>query len=210
MWKCQCQCERKTILTISSDHLKTGHTKSCGCLRKETASKTHKKFNKYDLSGTFGIGWTSNTNKAFYFDLEDYDTIKDFCWNELGNHYIAARDSDGKMVYLHRMVLNVKDGVVDHIKHNTFDNRKSILRIGTQSNNMMNGKKKRSNTSGTTGVWWSDQHNMWVAEIMVNQRKIHLGMSKDINQAIQYRQNGEEKYFADWSYFNSMSKLDNN
>ena len=31
MWECLCECGQYTI--ISSDHLVTGHTKSCGCLR---------------------------------------------------------------------------------------------------------------------------------------------------------------------------------
>ena len=33
----------------------------------------NKKSNIYDLSGEYGVGWTSNTNEEFYFDLEDYD-----------------------------------------------------------------------------------------------------------------------------------------
>ena len=44
---------------------------------KELFSKT----NKYDLSGEYGIGYDSNGQK-FYFDLEDYDKIKNYCWYE--------------------------------------------------------------------------------------------------------------------------------
>ena len=39
--------------------------------------------NKYDLSGEYGIGWTHNTEHEFYFDLEDYDIIKYYCWYDL-------------------------------------------------------------------------------------------------------------------------------
>lgn len=38
-WLCQCECGGTTITTTT--HLKTGHTKSCGCLQKESATKTH-------------------------------------------------------------------------------------------------------------------------------------------------------------------------
>lgn len=38
-WMCQCECGGSTITTTT--HLKTGHTKSCGCLQKESATKTH-------------------------------------------------------------------------------------------------------------------------------------------------------------------------
>lgn len=34
MWECRCDCGN--ITTVSAPHLKSGHTKSCGCLHKET------------------------------------------------------------------------------------------------------------------------------------------------------------------------------
>ena len=76
-----CDCGNKIVTTGNS--LKHGHTKSCGCLNNEKRSllgKNSKKYNKYNLNGEYGIGWTSNTNEEFYFDLEDYDKIKDYCW----------------------------------------------------------------------------------------------------------------------------------
>lgn len=39
MWVCQCSCENKSIITVSTDLLNSGQTKSCGCLQKEKASK---------------------------------------------------------------------------------------------------------------------------------------------------------------------------
>ena len=35
MWVCQCQCNKHTILAVAANHLKNGHTKSCGCLKAE-------------------------------------------------------------------------------------------------------------------------------------------------------------------------------
>ncbi|WP_368488451.1 hypothetical protein [Clostridium sp. BJN0013] len=37
------------------------------------------KYNTYDLTGEYGIGYDAKGN-IFYFDLEDYDRIKDFYW----------------------------------------------------------------------------------------------------------------------------------
>lgn len=37
-WVCQCECGNKTEVTTT--HLKTGHSKSCGCLQKDKASET--------------------------------------------------------------------------------------------------------------------------------------------------------------------------
>lgn len=36
-WKCRCACGN--IVLATTTYLKTGHTKSCGCLNKESASK---------------------------------------------------------------------------------------------------------------------------------------------------------------------------
>ena len=49
----------------------------------------HKKYNTYDLTGEYGIGYTSK-DEEFYFDLEDYDKIKDYCWRITMQGYVRA------------------------------------------------------------------------------------------------------------------------
>lgn len=48
-WKCECDCG-KTVITRSNG-LISGHTKSCGCLQRETVSSTIGGWNFKDLSG---------------------------------------------------------------------------------------------------------------------------------------------------------------
>ena len=167
-------------------------------MQRETASIIHKKYNEYDLSGKFGIGITSNTNNKFYFDLEDYEKISRYCWLELSNGYIASKNKDQDFIYLHRLVMNATDEeIVDHKEHNLYDNRKDFLRIGTQSNNMMNASMRIDNTSNVTGVSLDRRSNNWVAEIWVNKNKINLGSFSDKNDAIEARREAEDKYFND-------------
>lgn len=78
VWICKCDCGNDNV-HVRGLQLRKGYAKSCGCYRNEQVSKAKKKFNKYDLSGDFGIGYT-NKNEEFYFDLEDYDLIKNHCW----------------------------------------------------------------------------------------------------------------------------------
>lgn len=40
LWKCQCECGN--ICVVDAKHLRSGHTKSCGCLQKEKVSKIMK------------------------------------------------------------------------------------------------------------------------------------------------------------------------
>ena len=76
-WECECSCGNPNNVIIWASSLTSGSTKSCGCFSKEMISARFKKYNKYDLSGAAGIGYTSK-NVAFYFDKEDYDKIKNY------------------------------------------------------------------------------------------------------------------------------------
>jgi len=61
LWLCKCDCGNETI--VMSNHLKTGHTKSCGCLQKEN----HRNNIKY---GHTRDGKISKTYIAWYNMLQ--------------------------------------------------------------------------------------------------------------------------------------------
>lgn len=91
-WLCECSCENKTRIIVIGSNLTKRNTESCGCLAKEKTikrNKSRKRYNQYDLSGEYGIGYTSKGEK-FYFDLEDYDKIKDYCWH---TKFLGSYDS---------------------------------------------------------------------------------------------------------------------
>ena len=44
-WLCKCECGKEKV--IFSSALKSGHTKSCGCLNLENVKKSNMKYNKY-------------------------------------------------------------------------------------------------------------------------------------------------------------------
>lgn len=210
-WWCQCNCENKTIKKYIGTDLLSRKVQSCGCLHREIVAfnnkNNKKKTNKYDLSGEYGIGWTSNTNKEFYFDLEDYDKIKDYCWNEDNNGYLSTNIYKNTTIKFHRIILNMtKEDFkkVDHIKHNKLDNRKTELRICTNQNNCMNQGLSKNNTSGVTGVSFHKKTKKWQAYIKVNFRYIYLGLFADFDNAVKARKDAEEKYFGEYSYDNSI------
>ena len=207
-WLCLCDCGKYVIVT--GKRLRSENTKSCGCLRKEIAGGWAKKRNKYDLcSEKYGIGYTSNTNEPFYFDIEDYDKIKEYCWYKNSKGYVTTTvyfgEGKSKTVCLHRIIMDAPDGcLVDHIKHNKLDNRKSELRIVNNSQNGENAKLAKNNTSGVTGVVWHSRDKVWEAKIKVDYKYIYLGRSKDFNEAVRLRKEAEEKYFGEYSYNNSV------
>lgn len=161
------------------------------------------------MSGEYGIGYT-NKGETFYFDLEDYDKIKDYCWsfNEFG--YLRAnalKPNWNKNIRMHRLIMGVLDNnevVIDHINHKTNDNRKCNLRICTELDNNKNQILSKSNTTGVKGVSYSKQHNKYEAYITVNGKRKALGLYKTLNEATKVRKEAEEKYQGKYSYDNSM------
>jgi len=88
---------------------------------------------------------------------------------------------------------------IDHINGCRSDNRLSNLREATCSENMRNAKKYKSNSSGTTGVVYDKKTDKYVAQIMVNYKKIILGNFYSIELAIKARRKAEEEYFGKFS-----------
>ena len=204
-WWCECSCGNPNLVNVMGTHLRTGHTQSCGCHNIFTTKQANTKSNKWDLTGEYGIGYTTNTNVPFYFDLEDFDKIKKYCWREdMGkNGYIVARDitkpHETKMVSLHRIIMDCPPEMqVDHIYHNTKDNRKSKLRIVTPAQNNYN-KFPSKDDSRITGVK-KTENNKWVASITHLGKYHHLGTYDTKEEAIEARKKGEEKYFGEYAY----------
>lgn len=210
-WLCQCDCGKLTI--VRGDALRAGTIRSCGCLHRESAylqGKNKKKYNIYDLSNEkYGIGYTTNTNEPFLFDLEDYNKIKEYSWSITKDGYILAPSPYGGNILLHRLIMNPKETeIVDHICHCKFDNRKTKLRIVTKSQNAMNSITAKNNTSGIKGVYFYKQTQSWIASIKVNQKQIYLGLYKDFDKAVEARKQAEKEYFGEYSYEESMKGLD--
>ena len=199
MWLCKCDCSNDAYKVISSANLRNGTTQSCGCLQKELASKRGKllkrKYNTYDLSNEFGIGYDNNDNK-FYFDLENYDKIKIYCWNMNSNDYICSKIDD-KIITLHRFIMDFPDNMeVDHINRIRYDNRKQNLRIVTSQQNSMNRSLQPNNTSGIIGVHLN-KNNKWVAQIMLNRKTNYLGSFSNKKDAVIERLKAEKEYFGE-------------
>ena len=132
----ECECGNEKVMSLLN--VTSGKTKSCGCLRKETISKQFKKYNEFEFFEDYVIGYATNTNNPFYIDAEDYEKVKEHCWTEMSNGYMATGNN---IALLHRFVTNCpKDKVVDHINHNVKDNRKRNLSVCTQRENALNHK----------------------------------------------------------------------
>lgn len=120
-------------------------------------------------------------------DDDTYEYLSQFSWHFMGSGY-AARDTsqkDGKkLVLMHREIMHAPDGVVvDHINHDSLDNRKANLRLCTHAQNIQNMKTPRSNTSGYKGVYLNKASRKWQAYIRKNGVFYHLGLFSTAEEA---------------------------
>ena len=197
-WLCKCDCGNEVV--VNGNSLRRKATQSCGCLQKEIVAKQSKKYNTYDLSGDYGIGYTSNGEK-FYFDLEDYDKIKDYCWCVAERHNyktLEAKRLDGsnkniKMSHL----LGFEN--YDHIDRNPLNNRKENLRAATTAENSRNRNISKNNTSGIIGVGLNKKNGKWRARITFEWNEIFLGEYIKKEDAIITRLKAEKKYFGEFA-----------
>lgn len=203
-WICRCECEN--IVSVTSVGLTSGNTQSCGCIRREQITTRNKRVNSYEICDNYVVLYTTK-GEPFYVDLEDFEKIKDICWYISDEGYITG-SIKGKKVRLHRYIMNCPDNMdVDHI-HGCLtrnDNRKENLRIVTRSQNLMNTRLKKTNTSGVTGVNWHKASQKWRARITVGEKEIYLGIFDNFEDAVKVRKEAEEKYFGEYSYGNSQS-----
>lgn len=76
-------------------------------------------------------------------DKEDLDRVLQYKWYYTSYGYATTTLKNHKNLFLHRYITKCpRNKVVDHINHNTLDNRKCNLKVCSQLENMQNLKKK--------------------------------------------------------------------
>ena len=209
-WNCLCDCGNSAV--VKGDALRSGNTSSCGCYSRDVIATNNKKYkkqtNRYDLSNEFGVGYTCN-QEPFYFDLEDYEKIKDYSWSIDTQGYVVSNlfgDCKHTTVKLHRLIMGVSqsDIQVDHIDHKKYDNRKKNLRLVNNQQNCMNRSLQNNNTSGTAGVTYNKDSGTWTSRIYYKNETIYLGCYHTKEQAIAVRKQAENDYYGEYSYSNSV------
>lgn len=128
--------------------------------------------------------------KGVLYDPEDEAILLSRRWRVDSSHgYVIALDCKGrrlhpKKYYLHRVIMQAKAGqYTDHINGNKLDNRKENLRLTTQSVNMHNSARARSDSkTGVKNVILSG--NRYVAALQIDGKRVLCKRCKTIEEAI--------------------------
>jgi hypothetical protein len=208
-WLCGCSCSENNRIIVGGRFLRDGRTKSCGCLRKEMLSEQskvllRKRWEPIEIDKhTYGI--PLSMDQVALIDKEDFDKIKDYGWyahfDKVGKTFYAITRTHGTNIIMHRLILNAPDSlVIDHADHNGLNNRKSNIRVCSQSQNCMNKKVQSNNTSGYRGVSFHKTKNKYQATIMVNRKQVYLGTFNTALEASEAYQIAAKKLFGKFYY----------
>lgn len=125
-------------------------------------------------------------------DREDLDKVIYTKWKLSASGYAMNTPKfNGGNKHMSRVILNT-DQFVDHINHNTLDNRKCNLRIVTKSQNQMNANYK--------GVYKNENTGKFQAHIKINQKMINLGTYVFEEEAYWARWYAEIVLFGEYRY----------
>lgn len=76
------------------------------------------------------------------------------------------------------------DAVIDHINGNKEDNRLENIRVVTQSINCRNMIKKKSNTTGYTGITFNKASNTYLVRKQIGNKRVYFGQRKTLEEAV--------------------------
>lgn len=157
--------------------------------------------NKFIDCGNYIKGFTAK-GVEYMIDKADFEKVSKYSWCVgCGNRLVA--NVSGKVVYMHRYILDFPDGVIDHINGNNKDNRRSNLRITNRNGNAKNNVSH--NKYGVNGIRLT-KHGKFNARITVNYRTIHLGNYDTLEEAAEARISAEKKYFGEFAPFKRYGK----
>lgn len=165
----------------------------------------------HQKDGTTVVLLTQNVSTVL--NTEDWVNLNQILWyahkGSLGTFYACAtKYPNGKQTRLaiHREIMRPQIGmVVDHINHNTLDNRKSNLRVCTPQQNQFNQQRKHTTRPGRKGVYFFKKTGKWDSQICLDGRNKHLGYFLTDIEAAQAYDNAAKTHFGEFACLNLPS-----
>lgn len=128
-------------------------------------------------------------------------------WSKNSQSYYvtsSGKTPDGKKctILLHRFILGLEYGDTregDHINRDSLDNRDENLRIVNVTEQKMNQRKQRRNTSGYKGVSFHKATGKWQAQININGMRKSLGVYETAIKAFEVYCDAVRKHYGEFA-----------
>jgi hypothetical protein len=134
------------------------------------------------------------SNGSALLDTDRVNQVKDFQWfrskRQNPRGYVEAHaKGTGKMVYMHRLLLDTPPGLdTDHVNRNGLCNKLENLRVATRSQNNLNRSKANSSSStGVLGVVYRPKRKKYEANVFVNGVGHYCGQYRTVEEAVEAR-----------------------
>ena len=178
VWKFKCDCGKEKIMPVAN--VKFGGIRSCGC--KLMAHITN--LNKEDITGEI-----YDRLKAIR-PTDKRDITGSIVWEfecECGNKVELSVGAfrSGRVHSCGCLYRETRTDCISQRK-DFVDNTCLSLIVAAKNPNARN-------TSGYTGVYLDKRSGKWLAQISFQKKRYHLGLFKDINDAIRARKFAEER-----------------
>lgn len=138
--------------------------------------------------------------RVFKIDDDCVHLVQQYQWHIDKNNYVITKTRDGRVIKLHRLLMDIIDNPefeVDHINRDTLDNTTKNLRLSSRSLNCYNRDVSEYNSSGKIGVYrMSGYDNKWCAQINCNGERHYLGSFDSFEDAKSARISAELKYYG--------------
>lgn len=136
--------------------------------------------------------------KIILIDIDDIEKINQYKWavklEKNSNNFYAQSQQRGmnrktrKNIKLHRFITNCPDNmVVDHINHNTLDNRKSNLRIVEPIINSQNQLLSKANKTGYKYICFHKRSQKYRVGFSRFKKYIFIGNFDTLEEAVKAR-----------------------
>lgn len=173
VWKCKCDCENET--EVLGAKLLSGHTKSCGCMKKECEDLTNKKFGMLTAIRII----KKNKGKTLWECKCDCDKIIHVRADSLKDETTKSCGCMKVKVVTENIRIGQKKNCVDDTNLGCIKSKKLSVK----------------NKSGHKGVYWHAGTKKWRAVLSFKKIKYSLGYFNKKEDAIKAREEAEDKYF---------------
>ena len=156
-WNCTCECGNS--VTVMGKHLRSGHTQSCGCYKRDITSE-HMKTHGKSRSKVY-VAWTNIKARCY---SPKSDSFCDYGAKGIGMHEAFKYDFEAFYAEIGDPPDDSREWSIDRIDY-IKSYEPGNMRWATASQQSQNRGKASNNTSGYTGVSYMNNgyNEYWVA-----------------------------------------------
>ena len=180
-WICKCDCGADKLVTESK--LKSGHTKSCGCLARKILTDRQTKHGRY-YEPEFRA-WSNMKKRCADPRYARWYGSINVCERWLSSYEDFLADVGRRPSAKHSLDrINAKG-----------DYEPANVRWVLHNVQTRNTKNHSTNKTGIRGVSWSKTKQKWRAAIYVDNKQKHVGYFDSLSDAAEARKRAEERYW---------------